>query len=172
MLNFISTRGGVELSSVPTGRLSCMCVAVHGCHNLDKQSAYCWARRPKRVPTHLKYTANIDIITSFMFNWKRLEIWSALVTSELVSLNMLVVLILVLNYLHIHKMLYLIFLQLSTENGHWSVYSSRRLLRSSRPQEIFQPPQQGFFSVHAQLQLLGKIFLLHTSPHLTPCPHT
>ncbi len=36
----------------------------------------------------------------------------------------------------------------------------RRLLRSSRPQEIFQPPQQGFFSVHAQLQLLGNIFQL------------
>jgi hypothetical protein len=37
---------------------------------------------------------------------------------------------------------------------------------SSRPQEIFQPPQQGFFRVHAQLQLLGNIFLLFT-PHLT-----
>ncbi len=36
----------------------------------------------------------------------------------------------------------------------------RRLLRSSRPQEICQPPQQGFFSVHAQLQLLGKIVRL------------
>ncbi len=36
----------------------------------------------------------------------------------------------------------------------------RRLLRSSRTQEIFQPPQQGFFSVHAQLQLLGKIVRL------------
>ncbi len=36
----------------------------------------------------------------------------------------------------------------------------RRLIRSSRPTEIFQPPQQGFFSVHAQLQLLGKIVRL------------
>jgi hypothetical protein len=26
--------------------------------------------------------------------------------------------------------------------------------------QIFQPPQQGFFSVHAQLQLLGKIVRL------------
>jgi hypothetical protein len=33
-------------------------------------------------------------------------------------------------------------------------------LRSSRPQEIFQPPREGFFSVHAQLQLLGNIFQL------------
>jgi hypothetical protein len=37
---------------------------------------------------------------------------------------------------------------------------SRRLIGSSRPTEIFQPPQQGFFSVHAQLQLLGKIVRL------------
>ncbi len=36
----------------------------------------------------------------------------------------------------------------------------RRLIRSSRPIEIFQPPQQGFFSVHAQLQVLGKIVRL------------
>ncbi len=43
---------------------------------------------------------------------------------------------------------------------------SRRILRSSRPQEIFQPPQRGFFSVHAQLQVLGNIFQLFT-PHLT-----
>jgi hypothetical protein len=43
---------------------------------------------------------------------------------------------------------------------------SRRLIRSSRPTEIFQPPQQGFFSVHAQLQLLGNIFQLFT-PHPT-----
>ncbi len=47
----------------------------------------------------------------------------------------------------------------------------RRLIRSSRPKEIFQPPQQGFFSVHAQLQLLGNIFQLFTqhptSPQLT-----
>ncbi len=42
----------------------------------------------------------------------------------------------------------------------------RRLIRSSRPTEIFQPPQQGFFSVHAQLQLLGNIFQLFT-PHPT-----
>jgi hypothetical protein len=35
---------------------------------------------------------------------------------------------------------------------------ARRLIRSSRPTEIFQPPQQGFFSVHAQLQLRGNIF--------------
>jgi hypothetical protein len=38
------------------------------------------------------------------------------------------------------------------------VADPRRILRSSRPQEIFQPPQQGFFSVHAQLQLLENIF--------------
>jgi hypothetical protein len=43
---------------------------------------------------------------------------------------------------------------------------ARRIVRSSRPQEIFQPPQQGFYSVHAQLQLLGNIFQLFT-PHLT-----
>ncbi len=43
-----------------------------------------------------------------------------------------------------------------------------RLIRSSRPTEIFQPPQQGFFSVHAQLQLLGNIFpAIHPTPHLT-----
>jgi hypothetical protein len=36
----------------------------------------------------------------------------------------------------------------------------RRLIRSSHPTESFQPPQQGFFSVHAQLQLLGKIVSL------------
>ncbi len=42
----------------------------------------------------------------------------------------------------------------------------RRILRSSRPQETFQPPQQGFFSVHVQLQLLGKIFRLFLT-HLT-----
>ncbi len=48
---------------------------------------------------------------------------------------------------------------------------ARRLIRSSRPTEIFQPPQQGFFSVHAQLKLLGNIFQLFTphpsSPQLT-----
>ncbi len=44
------------------------------------------------------------------------------------------------------------------------LFYSRRLLRSSRPHEIFQPPQQGFYSVHAQLQLLGKIFQLFTPP--------
>ncbi|MFO0002550.1 MAG: hypothetical protein ACK559_15585, partial [bacterium] len=47
---------------------------------------------------------------------------------------------------------------------------SRRLIRSSRPQEIFQPPQQGFFSVHAQLQVLGNIFFHYshlTAPQLT-----
>jgi hypothetical protein len=37
---------------------------------------------------------------------------------------------------------------------------TRSLIRSSRPTQIFQPPQQGFFSVHAQLQLLGNIFQL------------
>ncbi len=42
----------------------------------------------------------------------------------------------------------------------------RRLIRSSRPTEIFQPPKRGFFSVHAQLQLLGNIFQLF-APHLT-----
>jgi hypothetical protein len=36
----------------------------------------------------------------------------------------------------------------------------RRILRSSRPQDIFQPSLQGFFSVHGQLQLLGNIFQL------------
>ncbi len=41
---------------------------------------------------------------------------------------------------------------------------ARRLIRSSRRTEIFQPPQQG--TVHAQLQLLGNIFQLFT-PHLT-----
>jgi hypothetical protein len=51
--------------------------------------------------------------------------------------------------------------QLRAENGRGG---PRRLLRSSRPHEIFQPPQQGFYSVHAQLQLLGKIFLLFTPP--------
>jgi hypothetical protein len=39
-------------------------------------------------------------------------------------------------------------------------YHTRRLMRSSRPTEIFQPPQQGFFSVHAQLQLLGNMVQL------------
>ena len=39
----------------------------------------------------------------------------------------------------------------------------RRILRSSRPQEIFQPRQQGFFSVHAQLQLHGNIFRIFSS---------
>jgi hypothetical protein len=48
----------------------------------------------------------------------------------------------------------------------YTLYESRRLIRSSRPTEIFQPPQQGFFSVHAQLQLLGNIFQLFT-PHPT-----
>jgi hypothetical protein len=42
----------------------------------------------------------------------------------------------------------------------------RRLLRSSQPQEICQPPQQGFLSVHAQLHLLGYILRLFT-PHIT-----
>ncbi len=50
-------------------------------------------------------------------------------------------------------------------------YYARRLIRSSRPTEIFQPPQQRFLSVHAQLQLLGNIFQLFThhltSPQLT-----
>ncbi len=41
-----------------------------------------------------------------------------------------------------------------------AVVHTRRILRSSRPQEIFQPPREGFFSVHAQLQLLGNIFQL------------
>ncbi len=41
-----------------------------------------------------------------------------------------------------------------------SMSDPRRILRSSRPQEIFQPPQQGFFSVHGHLQLLGNIFQL------------
>ncbi len=47
---------------------------------------------------------------------------------------------------------------------------TRRLLRSSQPQEICQPPPQGFLSVHAQLQLLGyilRLFTRHTSHHLT-----
>ncbi len=42
----------------------------------------------------------------------------------------------------------------------------RMILRSSRPQEIFQPPQREFFSVHAQLQVLGNIFLFCYS-HIT-----
>jgi hypothetical protein len=41
-----------------------------------------------------------------------------------------------------------------------ALWEPRRLIRSSRPTEIFQPQQQGFFSVHAQLQLLGKIVRL------------
>jgi hypothetical protein len=51
---------------------------------------------------------------------------------------------------------------LDTRNPHCvqKELSPRRLIRSSRPTEIFQPPQQGFFSVHAQLQLLGKIVRL------------
>ncbi len=47
------------------------------------------------------------------------------------------------------------------------VLMPRRLLRSSRPQEICQPRREGFFSVHglsgcvhAQLQLLRNIFRL------------
>jgi hypothetical protein len=51
----------------------------------------------------------------------------------------------------------------------------RRLIRSSRPTEIFQPPQQGFFSV---LYMPSRSFLEiffsyspHTSPHLNS-PHT
>ncbi len=52
----------------------------------------------------------------------------------------------------------------------WYHSRPRRLIRSSRPTEIFQPPQQGFFSVHAQLQLLGKIFKLFT-PHLRLYTH-
>jgi hypothetical protein len=55
-----------------------------------------------------------------------------------------------------------------------SMLLSRRLLWSSRPQEIFQPPQQGFLSVHAQLQLLRKIFLLfthHLISHLVLTPN-
>jgi hypothetical protein len=38
--------------------------------------------------------------------------------------------------------------------------SSKEVNRSNRPTEIFQPLQQGFVSVHAQLQLLGKIVRL------------
>jgi len=55
------------------------------------------------------------------------------------------------------------------------LFIPRRLLRSSRPQEICQPPQRGFFcvhTVHALLQFLGNIFQLFThhltSTHLTP----
>jgi hypothetical protein len=40
------------------------------------------------------------------------------------------------------------------------VADRRRILRISRPQEIFQPPQQGLFSVQAQLPLLGNFFQL------------
>jgi hypothetical protein len=52
---------------------------------------------------------------------------------------------------------------------------AKRILRSSRPQEICQPPQRNEGSsvyVHALLQLLGNIFHLFTlhltSTHLTP----
>ncbi len=65
------------------------------------------------------------------------------------------------------KILHITSLDRTDEPG----YLARRLIRSSRPTEIFQPPQQGFFSVHAQLQLLGNIFQLFTphpsSPQLT-----
>jgi hypothetical protein len=46
---------------------------------------------------------------------------------------------------------------------------SRRLLRSSRPTEIFQPPQQGFYSVHAHAVAASQKYFsaIHTSPHLT-----
>jgi hypothetical protein len=50
---------------------------------------------------------------------------------------------------------------------HEPVLHPRRLLRSSRPQEICQPRREGFFSVHglsgcvhSQLQLLRNIFRL------------
>ncbi len=46
----------------------------------------------------------------------------------------------------------------------------RRLLRSSRPPEIFQPPQQGFFSVHAHCPVTASrkdFSAVHTSPHPT-----
>ncbi len=42
-------------------------------------------------------------------------------------------------------------------------------LRSSRPQEIFQPPQQGFYSTHAHAVAASQKYFsaIHTSPHLT-----
>jgi hypothetical protein len=45
----------------------------------------------------------------------------------------------------------------------------RRMLRSSRRQEIFQPPQQGFYSVHAHAVAASQKYFsaIHTSPHLT-----
>jgi hypothetical protein len=52
------------------------------------------------------------------------------------------------------------------QQRHLRAVQARRIVRSSRPQEIFQPPQQGFFNVHAQLQLLGNIFQLFP-PQLT-----
>ncbi len=50
---------------------------------------------------------------------------------------------------------------------------SRRILRSSRALEIFLPPQQGFFSVHASCSFLDIFFSYShlTAPHLNP-PHT
>ncbi len=46
---------------------------------------------------------------------------------------------------------------------------ARRILGSSRPQEIFQPPQQGFYSVHARAVAASQKYFsaIHTSPHLT-----
>jgi hypothetical protein len=61
--------------------------------------------------------------------------------------------------------------QIISEFSEYTLYiitpvTPRRLIRSSRLTEIFQPPQRGFFSVHAQLQLLENIFQLFT-PHFT-----
>ena len=73
---------------------------------------------------------------------------------------------------HYHKkQFFLKILAKSFIFANFTLSGPRRLIRSSRPTEIFQPPQQGFFSVHAQLQLLGNIFQLFTpqptSPQLT-----
>jgi hypothetical protein len=50
---------------------------------------------------------------------------------------------------------------------------ARRLLRSSRPQEICQPPQQGFFCVRTCPVAVSRKYFsaIHTSPHLNS-PHT
>ncbi len=80
-------------------------------------------------------------------------------------------------FLYIHKLFVCLsmFLFLSPVKYAVCLSGTRRILRSRRPQEIFQPPQRGFFSVHALLQLLGYILRLFTphltSPHLNS-PHT
>ncbi len=50
---------------------------------------------------------------------------------------------------------------------------TRRILRSSRPQEICQPPQRGFFCVRTCPVAASRKYFsaIHTSPHINP-PHT